>query len=130
MARVPAITNSSTPLFPLDQACTVASAGWTAAIATVTYLTLCHPMSRLSELLEHRFASYFIPAAVYLIGLIPAAFGTGFFSQQDLGGVCWYKPGTLQNSLMLFVPRTVALLVVIVLCQSSIAFATPPTPQR
>lgn len=95
----------------------MASAGWTVAIAAVTYLTLCHPVSRLSELLEHRYAPYFIPTAVYLTGLIPAAFGTGFFDQQDLGGVCWYKSGSMQNTLMLFVPRTLALVTVIVLCE-------------
>lgn len=35
----------------------------------------------------------------------------------DVGGVCWYKAGSLQSKLMIFVPRAIALVGVIVLCK-------------
>ncbi|KAM0755618.1 hypothetical protein T439DRAFT_320324 [Meredithblackwellia eburnea MCA 4105] len=97
------------------QTCVVVSAAWTLAVAVVTYVTLIYPMSTFSALLEHRFATPVMWAAIWLCGLIPAAFGTAFFSMEDYGGLCWYNPTSLQAKLMTFVPRAVTLLLVIIL---------------
>ncbi|KAK4057619.1 hypothetical protein OIO90_001266 [Microbotryomycetes sp. JL221] len=100
----------------LYQTTTVVNACWTATIAFITYTTLVHPLSRMTAVFEHRIAVYILWAVVWLFGLIPAIFGVIFFDSVDTnGGVCWYQNGSLQSKLMIFVPRAVALLTVIVL---------------
>lgn len=86
------------------------------AIALVTLVTLCSPTSRSAELLEHRFATWVIWVGIWTISLVPASIGTAIWDQSDLGGVCWYKAGSWQNSLMLFIPRGIALVLVIGIC--------------
>ncbi|KAI5478549.1 putative glucose receptor Git3 [Pseudohyphozyma bogoriensis] len=109
----------------LYQATVVVSAAWTLGIAVVTYITLIHPMSRLTALLDHRFAVPVIWTLVWLIGVIPAAFGAGFFHSSDTGyGICWYDASSgLGAKLMIFVPRAVVLVIIIALyCRLFIFF--------
>ncbi|KAM0793418.1 hypothetical protein ACM66B_000867 [Microbotryomycetes sp. NB124-2] len=107
----------------LYQTTTVVNSAWTATIALITFTTLVHPLSRLTAAFEHHIAVYVVWGIVWALGIIPAVFGVIFFDSIDTtGGVCWYQSGSLQAKLMIFVPRAVALLCVIILYGSLLVF--------
>ncbi|KAK4055251.1 hypothetical protein OIV83_000533 [Microbotryomycetes sp. JL201] len=100
----------------LYQTTTVVNSAWTATIALITFMTLVYPLSPLTAAFEHHLAVYIVWGIVWMLGIVPAVFGAIFFDSVDsTGGICWYRNGSLQSKLMIFVPRAVALSSVIVL---------------
>ncbi|GAA5834884.1 hypothetical protein JCM11251_002053 [Rhodosporidiobolus azoricus] len=99
----------------LYQTAVISVATWTLVIALTTYITLVHPFSRATALLEHRFAFPTIVICVLLIGIIPSIPVTVIYDMVDAGGVCWLPFGTIPANLMLFIPRATVLLLTILL---------------
>ncbi|GAA6053367.1 hypothetical protein JCM3770_004133 [Rhodotorula araucariae] len=97
------------------QACVVASACWTLAIAITTYATLMHPFSRLTALLDTRTAFPITAAVIFVVSITPGIPITKLYDMINAGGLCWLESGTRRANLTLFIPRATTLLLVICL---------------
>ncbi|GAA6006560.1 hypothetical protein JCM10207_004973 [Rhodosporidiobolus poonsookiae] len=97
----------------LYQTCVISNACWTLTIALTTYITLVHPFSTPTTLLEHRFAFPCIALVVAIFGIVPSIATTVSFEIVDYGGVCWLPIGTISANLLLFIPRATVLVIVI-----------------
>ncbi|GAA5838458.1 hypothetical protein JCM9279_003249 [Rhodotorula babjevae] len=95
------------------QTCVIANACWTLVIAATTYVTLVHPFSKCTAKLESPYAFPVTAATVLIIALVPSIAITAQFDMVNAGGLCWLKTGTRSAQLTLFVPRALALVVVI-----------------
>ncbi|GAA6061347.1 hypothetical protein JCM10212_004828 [Sporobolomyces blumeae] len=101
---------------------TFGSACLTLVIASITYASLAHPLSRVTACLEHRFAYLWLMGGIFLVSFVPALTLTLIYDMVDVRGVCWFVPGTNASNLVIFVPRAFVLVCVILLYTRLLVF--------
>ncbi|GAA5873211.1 hypothetical protein JCM3774_000081 [Rhodotorula dairenensis] len=97
------------------QATVICNACWTLAITLVTYLTLLHPLSKPTSLLESRYAFPLIAGTCVGLAIAPSIVLTIVYRMEDSAGVCFLPSTSLASKLELFIPRAAVLIIVIVL---------------
>merc|ERR1712093_174338 len=96
----------------------VANSLWALAIAISTYSLLLHPLSSVALWLHKPWSTPSIWGLIWLVSFINATIGIALFPVADIGGSCFFsRPGQilLYSNLVLFIPRTFAFVVVILI---------------